>query len=422
MSENKPNNKLFDLAHYPIDNEFAEEEESDSEFEGGGKKKKRRLVNDNAVWDVHGPVYRQGHESPKVKLLPVAIYELMIIPVGFVLQRKYDEFTFPYKIYGNETTLVTRIQKTYKNTKGNLGVLFNGTKGTGKTVTAKQVCNSMKLPVILISQNISGCHAFVNSINQDIVIFIDEYEKIFVHKNDDDNTDILTIMDGALNSHHRRMFMLTTNNLYINENLKQRPGRVRYLKTFRDLHISVTEEIVDDLLIHKHLKKDVMQFIASLEIITIDIVKSVLQEVNIHEESPNNFADIFNVQKLTGKFNIYLMDKENKEIPLYMSIVTNFRSYDSFDTTERSFSLNISGVGYISLEKAITFETFEATIDVNNQIYEKSQPFILEKLTQIGKKIKKKNYIEKVILKIETASMYNVFYKKSSSFHEYMDL
>ena len=64
---------------------------------------------------------------------------------------------------------------------------------------------------------------------------------------------MLSIMDGATNSEHRRVFLLTTNSLYINDNLLQRPGRIRYLKTFKDLTPEIIEEIVDDFLIYKEI-------------------------------------------------------------------------------------------------------------------------------------------------------------------------
>jgi hypothetical protein len=67
---------------------------------------------------------------------------------------------------------------------------------------------------------------------------------------------------------------------------------------------NIVEEIVDDVLVHKELKSDCLNFISTLEVITVDIVKSVLSEVNIHAESPTVFQDVFNVKKIKGKYDV----------------------------------------------------------------------------------------------------------------------
>lgn len=371
----------------------------------------------NEIWYVDDNYYTQGSNNRTIQELPLGVYELQQTLQGFVLIRQYDNFTFPYKIYGSEGTMVNRVKHTFDSTTGNLGVLFNGTKGTGKTVTAKQICNNMQMPVIMVTKHYKGCESDINSINQDITVFVDEFEKIFR-----EDSDILTIMDGALNSAFRRLFILTTNHLYINDNLKQRPGRVRYLKTFRDLDVSVTEELVDDLLIHKQFKSELMQFISSMEIITIDIVKSVIQEVNIHKEAPMQFAEFFNVKKITGKYNIFLLDENNKEVPLFLSVGTNMRNFDSYNDDEDGFNLYINNIGYINLDKALTNEVFEATIQVNDSIYESHRATVLDKLKLIGKKVKKRNYTEQVILKVEAASMYNIYYKNNKNFSRYLEV
>lgn len=265
----------------------------------------KRRIRVDKVWHENGDVFRLKDLSKQQPKLENAVYTLEIDVFGFFLEKKEEFFSFDYKLYGLETSLVKRAIKTYGATKGNLGMLFNGVKGTGKTVTAKIICNELKMPIILVSHFIEGSHFFLNSIPQDITIFIDEYEKVF-----GEEADMLTIMDGALNSDFRRAFMLTTNKLYINENLLQRPGRIRYLKTFGDLQAEIVEEIIDDRLIHKKFKNDCVKFISNLELITVDIVNSIIDEVNIHNEETANFKDVFNVKKITGKFNISIVDEQ----------------------------------------------------------------------------------------------------------------
>lgn len=241
--------------------------------------------------------------SQNVKQLKPAIYKLEQNQMSgeLYLSQVLDKYEFPYKVYGIETKFIDRVKKTYDNTTGNLGILLNGVKGTGKTVTSKQICNELGLPVIIIHTRFDGIPNFINDIQQNVVIFVDEFEKIY----SDRDHSVLTIMDGAMDNGYRKVFLLTTNELYINQNMIERPGRIRYLKTYGDLSVEAITEIVDDKLIHTDLRKETITFISQLETITVDIVKAVVDEVNIHNEDPKLFKDVFNVKSMDSKYNVY---------------------------------------------------------------------------------------------------------------------
>jgi len=264
-----------------------------------------------------GQLHLSQKQKNTIKDLPVGVYEVEQNMFGFHLGPVSDKFNFPYKIYGLENDLVKRVIKYYNNTTtGNLGLLLNGTKGTGKTVTAKIICNQLQLPVIIVPKYFEHVESFINSIPQDIIVFVDEYEKIYK-----ESSELLTIMDGALSSRFRRVFILTTNNLYIDNNLIDRPSRVRYLKTYGSLSPEIVEEIVDDILIHKRFKNDCITFVSTLDIITVDIVKSIVNEVNIQEESPLDFKNVFNASTKKGKYKIFLEDTATKVVDLFMKNV-----------------------------------------------------------------------------------------------------
>ena len=270
------------------------------------------------VWSQQGnALYLQApsHEHEK---LENAIYTIGVDMFGrFFLTPIAKDYKFDYKIYNLETKFINRVVKTYTKQTGNMGVLLNGVKGTGKTVTAKQICNKMHQPVIVVNQNYENVQMFINSIPQDIVIFIDEYEKIFKQSN-----NMLTIMDGALNSIHRRVFLLTTNRLNIEDNLKQRPGRLRYSKTFDDLNPDVVNEIIDDLLEYDKFRDDCVNFFSTLQLVTVDIVKAIIEEVNMHEEAPQDFSDVFNVKKIEGFYKIYDLTDGLEEPEMVMDTAT----------------------------------------------------------------------------------------------------
>lgn len=248
-------------------------------------------------WLQKGSEYTRVEGSiSNVDTPPKGIYKITLDLRGFHLEYYDKEFTFDFKVYGIEHDFVEHVIKAYENTSGNFGVLLNGIRGTGKSVTAKILANRLNLPVIIVKsmgeQNQSMIEWFAD-FNFDCIFLFDEFEKNFSEK----DSSILQIMDGIYTSEHRRIFLLTTNQTTINENLISRPSRLRYIKEFANLDSKVVKELLDDTLNDKSCIEDLMSYIDTLKISTIDILKSIVSEVNIF-----GFAefvkskDFFNVQ------------------------------------------------------------------------------------------------------------------------------
>lgn len=254
-----------------------------------------------------GQVYSQTEGNFQVlQTLDEGIYQVHQNPDNgaLFLVKIANDFHFGFKLYGVDDTLITHVIDTYNKqpVKKNLGVLLNGTKGTGKTVTAKMLCNRLGLPVILCERPYNGLNYFLASINHDCVFLFDEFEKNFRLKCDDDEDcageGLLSIMDGVYNSDHCHIFILTTNELKVNDNLISRPSRIRYLKTFGDvMDKDILNEIIDDTLIYKEFKNEIIDFVDSLTMATIDIVKCIVDEVNLHKCSVSKFKPFFNVKE-----------------------------------------------------------------------------------------------------------------------------
>jgi DNA polymerase III gamma/tau subunit len=265
------------------------------------------------AWHQSGSVFSIDEITSQIDKLPVGVYKLQYNEMRniFYLTQVSEKFEFPYKVYNTDTQFVNRVKKTWENTQGNMGILLNGIKGTGKTVTAEQICNNMNQPVIIVTHNYKGLTSFLNELQQDVTVFIDEYEKIF-----DRSSNLLTVMDGVLKTNARLLFLMTTNNQWIDANMLQRPSRIRYIKQYGDLSLDVIMEIVDDMLIHTHHRKRTIEMIANLPIITMDLVKSIIQEVNIHDEDPSVFKEFFNIngENDTKRFNVYYINNEGEKV------------------------------------------------------------------------------------------------------------
>ena len=257
-----------------------------------------KIITMNNIWKVSENNYVQIRANDQIKQqLPIGIYNICVSPKGeWYLNRYVDKFTFDYKLYDIENEFINHFIKTYKNSSGNLGCLFNGIKGTGKSVAAKLIANQLELPIIIV-KNMDDHNQtmieYLSSINSNCVLFFDEFEKNF----DSDDSTVLQIMDGVYNSEFRKVFLLTTNNLHINKNLLGRPSRIRYVKQFGNLSLNAINEFLKDTLNNQEYSQEIINYINTLSISTIDILKSVVSEINIHGiESFREYNSIMNVE------------------------------------------------------------------------------------------------------------------------------
>ena len=248
------------------------------------------------------------------------------------LKKLSDQFTFDFKLY--ETGGKEAIQRVYDlwndekyiESNKNLGVIFNGIKGTGKTIAAKILCNKIDLPVIVVNQSFEGgILEFIPRLSFEAVILIDEAEKTFSDK--DDAHYLLKLIDGVYNK-TRKLYILTTNKLHINENLIGRPGRIRYIQEFTNLPKEAVEEYLRDNLEDLSKIDEVMNIVDLLEISTIDILKSLVEEFNIFGGIGGD-RSIMNIPKCNYIFDaIEFYGYTEEDIPLIRDIINKNKPKD----------------------------------------------------------------------------------------------
>ncbi len=334
----------------------------------------------NNVWVESANNYMLREVSTQKDQLPAGIYKFQLDQFeNPFLTRVQDKFHFPYKVYGVEREFINRVVKSWQHTNSNYGVLLNGLKGTGKTVTAELIANEIGLPVIIIPFHHSKVVSLLNEIQQDVIVFVDEFEKIY----DGYENSLLTIMDGVLKSQHRIFFLLTTNELRVDRNLMQRPSRVRYVKTFSDLSIEVIMEVVKDKLIHTRWYDDAVRFISELPIITMDLVKSIVEEINIHDENPDNFKDVFNIHlDREDMYNVYRLENgEKKELHAFAKVIPNY-----FDQYTIGNALYVAGDHKGKITKVISDTELlieEHREDEDGNDYTTEAVYILEKAVKV---------------------------------------
>ena len=279
-------------------------------------------------WAANGDIFTMA-KNHQLLDLPNGIYEARYSMMsGWYLVKLADEYVFPYKVYNYEQWFIDRVIGTFNKTTKNLGILLNGYKGAGKSVTAKLICNQSNLPVIMVNEPGEGLLEFINSIPDNILVLLDEYEKTF------DKTlqiKMLSMMDGAADMKGRRLFLLTTNSISINGNMISRPGRIRYIKSYRNLDRLIIESVVKDSLNNQAWFGQVMNFIKRLEIISIDLIKSIISEINLYDELPEQFIGIFNA---------ILVPKAHKVYTLYFNDHDQVAEQISFEYTAKNQNTN----------------------------------------------------------------------------------
>lgn len=182
-----------------------------------------------------GFTFRIQDDSMKVySQLPSQPYQVCFSPQSGWYLQKYDMPEISEKIYGVHPAKVQKVLSAFSRTERNLGVILSGAKGIGKSLFAKLLSHEavkLNLPLIIVTSYIPGIADFLASIQQEVVVLFDEFDKTFCngHSNDaaDPQSEMLTLFDGL--SAGKKLFIITCNELRgLNDYLVNRPGRFHY--------------------------------------------------------------------------------------------------------------------------------------------------------------------------------------------------
>lgn len=274
---------------------------------------------------------RFGKNITLLKKIPVGVWLLVQdeLTKEFYLEKQAD-FTLPDKIYGKEEEVAERYLSTFNKSTKNEGILLTGEKGNGKTLMAKVICNKSNLPVILITQPFTGdsFQSFLGALKQQLVVFIDEFEKIY--KDDaGQQLDFLSILDGVFES--KKLFVFTSNSMQINDFLKNRPNRIRYLRRYRGLSRDVVEEIIEDKLENKEHKKELIEIVDLLSNVSMDVLLTLIQEINYYDEAPIKAVRMMNIQVEHSEFDVLMYIEGKKRVSkVYYNPLTMKRLYVTY--------------------------------------------------------------------------------------------
>lgn len=244
------------------------------------------------------------------------VYRVTVFMDELALE-KIEGLQLPKKVYDFDQPFRAQVLKTLRtvDANNNIGVLLEGYKGMGKSVTAKLLAIESGLPIIVVENPITkdqNLSKFFNSIRQDHVLFIDEFEKLFEEKDDKESPfhsqqSFLTFMDGVTNTKNKRLAIFTTNK-EIDDKFHDRPSRIRYHRKYNFMPDEVWKAILVDRLLNKTFEEDLIENL-DIKKCTIDILMSIIDEINIHQKPYSAFKEFFNYRDKEYIYNKYILEE-----------------------------------------------------------------------------------------------------------------
>ena len=314
-----------------------------------------------------------GEDVQTFKELPIATYSIGYHQqMGFWLVKHNDLEVNEERIYGSHGRKVDKVFNSFKLSERNFGIILSGKKGIGKSLFARMIAGKAienDLPVIIVDTAIPGISDFLSSIEQEVVIIFDEFEKTFGKSGKDDSNDpqieLLSLFDGIDNG--KKLFVITCNRVYdLNEFLVNRPGRFHY---HFEIGCPTSDEVRDYLndKLGSGYQEDIEKVVklAQMSDITYDCLRAIafdlrqgypleetLLDLNINYEQDVTF-DI--TVRLT---NGWQMTSYNRRVNLYSKEKTTI----SFRNDVGEFYLNFSPNKIQLINNTLTLKGIDGTI------------------------------------------------------------
>lgn len=261
------------------------------------------LVNESEVIAVDGKQFEILEE------IPAGAYKVSFSKMHGTYLTKTEIKLSHGKIYSKSQSIADHIVESYKKNDPakNMGVLLSGERGLGKTLTSRLVIEQLikDHPIIMCSMYTPDLADFLSRI-KNAVILMDEFEKFMggnIQGNDaeDEQTKqetILSVLDGNTGS-LGNLYLLTVNNVYkLDDNLKSRPGRIRYHYKYTSEAADVVRNYCLDNLNNKDLTEEVVKTLGMAKYVSMDIISSFVKELNdFPNTTPSEVLQYLNIEQ-----------------------------------------------------------------------------------------------------------------------------
>lgn len=226
-----------------------------------------------------------GEDLKTFKSLPTASYDVNFNKFqGFFLTLRAPLEVNEEKIYGSSERKVDKVLDAYQSFNRNMGVILSGQKGIGKSLFARILAIKSierNIPLINVSCYIPGIADFISSIQQEVIVLFDEFEKTFGANDDNDpQEEMLSLFDGI--DAGKKLFVITCNELQrLNAYMLNRPGRFHYHFTLSTPNAEEVREYMSDKLlpIYRDAIDEIVNFSVCTEM-TYDCLRAIAFELN----------------------------------------------------------------------------------------------------------------------------------------------
>lgn len=279
-------------------------------------------------------IYKNGLQT--YDRLPCQAYEVCFSKfVGFYLV-DHNDLKAEEKVYGTYQLKVDKILMAFADMNRNMGVICSGPKGVGKSLFARLLAekgNAEGLPLIIVKEYIPGLESFLSTIEQEVIVLFDEFEKMF-DKAEDQNS-LLSLLDGIDNG--KKLYVITCNEVNkLNSYMLNRPGRFHYHFKFETPSKEEVKEYMNDKLKEEfkiHIEK--LANMAEAVKLTYDSLRAIAFELNHGYSLKETLADLnIRIDNMNGvDYELVLWFEDGKCITIddvYYSVDKGWYNYDNW--------------------------------------------------------------------------------------------
>lgn len=254
------------------------------------------------------------NSGESISVLPIGVYVPDKDAFGNIFLKKIEDFN-SIDLGGRSNSIKDFLTSHYLLTEGNFGCIFEGISGMGKTVTIRNICKELNLPVIFIQDDLTGkeLNEIVSNINSDCILFFDEFEKIYTDT--DVSNSLLSFFDG-INTKNRVINLVSFNQRSkLSNYFFGRPGR--FLFNFRFFHLSTDDAmafIESRLEVGEKYRDKMYTYLDKINNLSYDICDKIIKLISLHGiQTFIDFSSDFNVDECKHIIEIKLSMGEKVE-------------------------------------------------------------------------------------------------------------